>query len=375
MATIRQRRPGVWEVRVFTGRDSDGRPTQVSRTVRGGKREAQRMAAELTAKPAPRIAGRSVADLIDGWIEAASPTWAESTRRDALSRAALVKQDPITKMQAGKLGVADIERWHARMRKAGIGESSILNRHRMLRSALAQALRWGWLTVNPASLAQLRHPKRQTRGAMSAEDVQRVLAAARTIEPRAELALRLAAVTGARRSELAALRWDDLDGARLRIDSAIATIRLGDRDDKRTPDLLDQATKTGNRRVLTLDTATLDMFEGLKAELEPLGPWVFNVGDRPANPDRVGAWWRLARKRAGIDAEWRLHDLRHWSATQAIAAGHDVRTVANRLGHVNPAMTLRVYAHALEQADQAVAEGLARTLAPAGATAGQGRRR
>lgn len=375
MATIRQRRPGVWEVRVFTGRDSDGRPTQVSRTVRGGKREAQRVAAELTAKPAPRIAGRSVADLIDAWIEAASPTWAESTRRDALSRAALVKQDPIVEMQAGKLGVADIERWHARMRKAGVGESSILNRHRMLRSALAQALRWGWLTVNPASLAQLRHPKRQTRGAMSAEDVQRVLAAARTIEPRAELALRLAAVTGARRSELAALRWDDLDGARLRIDSAIATIRLGDRDDKRTPDLLDQATKTGNRRVLTLDTATLDMFEGLKAELEPLGPWVFNVADRPANPDRVGAWWRLARKRAGIDAEWRLHDLRHWSATQAIAAGHDVRTVANRLGHVNPAMTLRVYAHALEQADQAVADGLARTLAPAEPTAGHSRRR
>ena len=41
MATIREKQPGVWEVRVFTGRDDRGRPTQTSRTVRGGKRDAR----------------------------------------------------------------------------------------------------------------------------------------------------------------------------------------------------------------------------------------------------------------------------------------------------------------------------------------------
>lgn len=364
MATIRERRPGVWEIRAFTGRDETGRPTQVSRTVRGGKRDAQRVAAELTTKPAPRAAGRTVGDVLDAWLDAGMPTWAESTKRDNRSRVALVKRDPIVKVQAGRLGVADLERWHARLRKTGVGESSILNQHRMLRSALSQAVRWGWLTVNPASLARLRHPKRQPRGAMSAEDVQAVLEAARAIDTRAYLALRIAAMTGARRSELAALRWEDLDGTRLRIDSAIATVRLGNSDDRQTPELMDRATKTGNRRAVTIDIETIELLGSLRAELEQYGPWVFNLGDRPANPDRIGSWWRLARKRAGIDPEWRLHDLRHWSATQAIAAGHDVRTVANRLGHVNPAMTLRVYAHALEQADQAVAEGLARTLSP-----------
>ena len=364
MATIRQRHPGVWEVRVFTGRDESGRPTQISRTVRGGKRDAQRVAAELSTKPAPRIAGRTVGDVLDAWLEASAPTWAESTRRDARSRVALVKRDPIVRMQAGRLSVAEVERWHARLRRAGVGESSLLNQHRILRSALTQAVRWGWLTVNPASLARLRHPKRRPRGAISAEEVRAALAAARSIEPRAELALRVAAVTGARRSELAALRWDDLEDGRLRIDSAIATIRLGTRDDKRTPELVDESTKTANRRVVTLDRATVDLFEQLRSEFEPYGPWVFGMGARPANPDRVGSWWRLARRRAGIDPKWRLHDLRHWSATEAIAAGHDIPTVANRLGHVNPAMTLRVYAHALEQADRAVADELASRLSP-----------
>ena len=43
---------------------------------------------------------------------------------------------------------------------------------------------------------------------------------------------------------------------------------------------------------------------------------------------------------SGVDPKWRLHDLRHWSATVAIGQGHDVRTVAGRLGHAYPAMTL-----------------------------------
>jgi hypothetical protein len=49
VATIREKRPGVWEVRAFTGRDDRGRPTQVSRTVHGTKRNAQRAAAEMTS--------------------------------------------------------------------------------------------------------------------------------------------------------------------------------------------------------------------------------------------------------------------------------------------------------------------------------------
>jgi integrase len=69
----------------------------------------------------------------------------------------------------------------------------------------------------------------------------------------------------------------------------------------------------------------------------------------------------LRYRRAG---EPRLHDLRHWSATVAITSGHDVRTVAGRLGHANPAMTLRVYAHAVEAADEAVAKSIGRMLEP-----------
>jgi integrase len=80
------------------------------------------------------------------------------------------------------------------------------------------------------------------------------------------------------------------------------------------------------------------------------------------NPDRIGWWWTRARKLAGLPDGWRLHDLRHWSATVAIGQGHNIRTVAGRLGHSNPSMTLRVYAHALANTDQPIAMGLAEVL-------------
>jgi integrase len=182
------------------------------------------------------------------------------------------------------------------------------------------------------------------------------------LEPAANVALRLACVTGARRSELAALRWEDLQGPRLTIDSSIAVLRDRSPEGVGRPQLRDDPTKTGTSRVVTLDAVTLAALDWLRAHPGMLGPWVLAHGSRPISPDRISAWWRRARDAAGIDEKWRLHDLRHWSATTSIAAGHDVRSVAARLGHSNPAMTLRVYAHAVEAADAALAETLGEVL-------------
>ena len=70
----------------------------------------------------------------------------------------------------------------------------------------------------------------------------------------------------------------------------------------------------------------------LRLERGPYGPWMFGLGPALVNPDRISWWWKRARQMSGIDPKWRLHDLRHWSATVAIGQGHDVRTVAGRLG-------------------------------------------
>jgi integrase len=366
VATIRERSPGVWQVRVFTGRNGTGRPTQTAITVRGGKREALREAARLESAPQRSAAGRTVADALDAWLERNEGSYTPASLRDQTSRVRLVQQDPIAGTPLARLGVAEVDRWLTRMRRSGLGDSAIRNRLTVLRAALQQAVVWSWISSNPAALTRPPGIRRSPRDVMSPADAIAVIKAATDSDPLAGLALRVAAVAGARRAELAALRWTDLDGSVLAIDSAITIIR-GEGDGTEAPRLVDTRTKTAERHTVTLDAETIRLWNELRVDLEHFGPYVFNIGNGPPSPDRIGWWWRRAREASGIDKHWRLHDLRHFSATMAIAGGHDVRTVAHRLGHADPAMTLRVYAHVVEAADQGIADLLGNVL---GGTAG-----
>ena len=58
----------------------------------------------------------------------------------------------------------------------------------------------------------------------------------------------------------------------------------------------------------------------------------------------------------------RLHDLRHLHATTLLLAGEGLNVVSHRLGHADPAITLRVYAHVLRQHNTALAEKFAREV-------------
>jgi integrase len=85
------------------------------------------------------------------------------------------------------------------------------------------------------------------------------------------------------------------------------------------------------------------------------------AGRQPMHPDSVTHRFSRLARRLGLRA--RLHDLRHYAATQLIAGGVDLRTVSGRIGHVGGgATTLRVYTHFLAAADRQAAEVLEKTL-------------
>jgi len=140
----------------------------------------------------------------------------------------------------------DVDQWHARLERKGLGEAGIRNRHLVLRAAMTLAVRWGWVPTNVVAAARLGRRSLNPGGPLATTKCVRCsrarhpLVAAGRIEPQASIALRLAAMTGARRSELAALRWEELHAGRLVIDSSIAILRSGDgsrrptlRDDRR----------------------------------------------------------------------------------------------------------------------------------------------
>jgi integrase len=64
--------------------------------------------------------------------------------------------------------------------------------------------------------------------------------------------------------------------------------------------------------------------------------------------------------------DYRLHDLRHYTATQLFAAGLNPKTVADRLGHADPSITLRVYTANTDAQAQEAADSLEAGLEFAG---------
>ena len=68
------------------------------------------------------------------------------------------------------------------MRKTAVGETAIRSRHAVLRAALAQAVRWDWVSTNGASNARLRQRRQTQRESMSVDEVWAVITAAATID-------------------------------------------------------------------------------------------------------------------------------------------------------------------------------------------------
>lgn len=179
---------------------------------------------------------------------------------------------------------------------------------------------------------------------------------------------RVAAFTGARRGELLHLRWRDLslDGSdpHLVINGSTTIVR-GHR--------VDGTTKTGRSRRVSLDQGTVQVLHDHRErqlwEAERLGPaWpggdqLFRMeSGKPLRVDRPGEVMRAAIA-SGNMLPIRLHDLRHVHATLLLTAGVPVHVVAARLGHADPAMTLRVYAHVLTDQAAGVAETFAALIA------------
>jgi hypothetical protein len=85
-------------------------------------------------------------------------------------------------------------------------------------------------------------------------------------------------------------------------------------------------------------------------------------GAKPWLPNWVTKRFIAARRAAGLP-HFRLHDLRHFMATEMLAAGVPIATVSQRLSHARASTTLNVYAHSVPGGDRRAAETLAMILA------------
>lgn len=198
-----------------------------------------------------------------------------------------------------------------------------------------------------------------------------LLDAADREDPDLAVFLVLAAVTGARRGELCALRWNDLapSAGTLTI-SRVISLGPGGPVERRKP-------KTrSSLRTISLDAGTLAVLDAHRrrcaerAELcgvtLPNDAFIFAGtvdGLQPWRPDSTSRRFRWLRDSIGIDQQLRLHSLRHFVVTTLLGAGVALPQVAGRVGHGGGGhTTLSVYSHFQQARDKEVADLLARIL-------------
>ncbi len=210
------------ELRVYAGRDPvtgrkrlrrAHRPWQQARGIQGAGRHGGR------GRPAScrhRAGKGTVAALCREWLDHATPSFSPKT----VETTRMYIEDPIIpalgSLQVAKLTPADLDRFYRQLLEVGrsrgpYAPATIRRVHGIIRRALTQGVRWGWITHNPAiDASPPRVPMKELKPP-DPDQVVRLFHLAQESDPELATFIMLAASSGARRGELLALRWSDID--------------------------------------------------------------------------------------------------------------------------------------------------------------------
>jgi integrase len=358
----------------------------VARTFQGGERAAAKALGALVAEVGAGKFNRTsatVGELLDRWLEFAAQRQRPRTIYENRSKINSRIRPVLGAVRLDKLEPDMLDSAYRAWLEDGLSPSTVHQFHAILSAACRQAVKWGWIDRAPTDRATAPQPARKEMLVPTPDQLSALVNAAEEIDPVLATAVALAALTGARRGELVALRWSDIDLAAGRVVIARSmTVARGEHHIG--------PTKTHAAREIALDPIGVDVlrrWRNYMAELSrraasPLAddPFVLSYnanGGLPAGPDTLTHGFgklceamelpaleklrktRPKAKRTGLRPQdrwpFRFHDLRHFSVTTLIAAGVDIKTVADRHGHAKATMTLDRYAHALPERDREAA--------------------
>jgi integrase len=354
-------------LRVYTGPDANGKPRQVSKTIRD---------------TSPRDANRQLDDLKNAVSEGEHGGRNSTLRRvieDYIADMPRLKRSPRTIAEAQRflenVLPPELARRTARSLTPGeigafygtLPERSVPRYHAVLRAALNRAVKHDVLVRNPADRVELAElDELPTKPLPTMAQVRDLLDAANASDERKGGLLYLALVTGMRRGELCALRWPDidLDAGSLVVSKSIYRVgsTVGEKVPKskkrRTVELEASVVATLKRWRLTCEQSARDAGATLAEDAFVFAS--FPDGTRPMNPDTISAF---VYKHTGGAVH--VHELRHLAATAMLANGVPANDAAEMLGHADPAFTLRVYGHATKEGQVEAARVLGNLLPPA----------
>ena len=372
--SIRQRSKGSWQLRYEGPPDSVGWRKQVSETVRGTRKEAERVLRErLTQIETGILMTRSdetVAEFLGRWLDVYAATNTELRTQmgyRALIRLYIVPGIGRVKLQALRPG--HIQSLYAGLLDKELSSRTVHHVHTLLKQTLSHAIKWGLLIWNPTDATDPPRPEEKELEMWDLPTIRTFLQSANV--SRYGNLYQLVILTGIRRSELLGLRWDaiDLDNRRMMILRKLQRITgMG---------LVEGQPKTKkSRRSIALSPVAVSLLQAIKAKQNEwrlkAGPawqdagYVFTQQDGTLiDPDRVSRDFARVVREAGLP-HLTVRGLRHAHATLLLSSGVHPKIVSERLGHSTIAITMDIYSHVLPGLQERAALALDQTLAMPG---------
>jgi integrase len=396
--SVIERARGKYTIEIPVGKYSNGSQKRYTETFYCSKKsEAKAREAELKAK----FKGGELTQVNKINFEKFTKMWVEQYAEKNLKAKTLYRYKELLdsriipalgRINLDKLMPMDILVFENKLREngarkdgkstGGLSERTVLHHHRLISTILGAAVRWGYITHNPAQ--KIDKPKNIQKDIefLTLEQINRLIDALKDEDIKYQALMILALETGARRGEIMALNWKDIDfkNNSIRINKAVQFIPNDGLN------ITTVKTKSSNRtisiseNIISILKSYKRIQEREKNDLSLGDDFIFTSPEgSQMHPDTVTHFMPKFIKKHNnkISKDQTLtqeekdslylpkvsfHGLRHSNATLLISQNVNMKTVSSRLGHANISTTLDIYTKAISSADKEVAEKLGAIL-------------
>lgn len=357
--SISQRRDGRWQASIMA---HGVRKTVYGKTEREARRKLLALQKELhTLGALPDAGNKTVDDLLDAWLETATPNLKARTIETYHELCERHIRPAIGKVRLARLTPEMVQAILTTLQAQG-KDRTAQQVCTYLHRAMSLAVLWRWLPENILNRVLKPGYRAPRKDVWTPDELSSFLEGARQhwLYPLWTLAI----ATGLRSGELCALTWQDMDADRL---SVGATMHRLNGEYVRHAPKTDAATRT----VSLPDVA----IAALRRQRAQQAAWRLRAGDtwqgaglvftgktgRPLN--RAVITHALQRECARLALPVvTMHGLRHLHASLLLEGGVSIAQVSKRMGHATPAITLAVYSHVVNRKDDAVTDAISKAM-------------
>jgi integrase len=365
------KRGDSWTVRIFLGRDTNGKRKYFNKTMRGTKKDAQKY---LTAKLREKDLGVFIEpasmvlnEFLDKWLEEiAKPRLRENTYNQYVWIAKAYIRQKLGLMKLSDIQAYQVQQSYGELQKQGLSPRTIRYVHIVLSSAMKQAIKWRMIVQNPCELCELPRKVKKEMKCLSPEETRKFLAVAKG---NMWFALFLFVIeSGLRPEEYLGLQWKDID-----FEQKCISVRRAVLERKSGGFYFTEPKTNKSRRKIPISDSVINALKSHRrnqleermkiASIYQNYDLVFasEVGTPLQRKNLTNRYFKPLLKKAKLP-DIRLYDLRHTTASLLLSAGENPKVVSERLGHASIVLTLDTYSHVLPTMQQTATDKLEKMM-------------